>query len=399
MIVMNSDPPAASGDLVDSSHRYKTDSSQREVGIIDPHYGLERVSYGLNLPEFVFRKINRVPIHRLERRGTFWSYTPLLLDRQFDLVHTFNMIPMNARRYVVSCEMELPRYLGRTYSWQQKLGHRALASSSCRSILTLSQIACDQAKAKFEQLNLSEISHKVQVFRGAIRPALNPRDRTPNTDGPIRLLFVGRDAPRKGIVPTLDAVEKLRRSGVDVTLTVVSALSGFSDYVFGEYAPNLNAIKERMDQAPWITYFSETSNQQVREMMREHDALILPTFDESLGWVFVEAAAESCPAITTNIFAIPELVDDSRTGYLLNLPKNHQRRWVGLFLEGKEKQDAIESANESLRDQIVSIVSKLNNDRNELCNLGNSARTKIASMYDFGIASETLKQIYSNAIG
>src|SRR5262249_46087044 len=47
------------------------------------------------------------------------------------------------------------------------------------------------------------------------------------------------------------------------------------------------------------------------------DLFVLPTCDEAFGMVFQEAAAAGLPAIGTRINAIPELIDDQRSGLLV----------------------------------------------------------------------------------
>ncbi|QDT08784.1 glycosyltransferase family 4 protein [Planctomycetes bacterium K23_9] len=372
-------------------------SNEIEVGVIDPHYNLERVSYGLSAPGFVYRKVRRIPIQKIERRGTFWAYTPLILDRTASLMHTWNMIPLNATRYVMSCEMELPRYLGRVHSWQTRFAQRSLASPACRAVLSLSEIACEQAREKYEELNFPSIREKIEVFRGAIKPSTSSEPRQPH-HGPLRVLFVGRDAVRKGLIPTLDAIDGLRRDGIDIQLTVVSKLDVDDNYVFEQFAPDLGKLHQRLSSTPWIRHVTETHNNEVRQMMRDHDLLILPTFDESLGWVMIEAGAEACPSIATNVYAIPELIDDGITGSLLNLPLNQDSRWVGLFMQGNQKRLAIEAANNSLRIQIADALQQANNDRYELAARGNRARAKISALYNHDRASEQLTRIYEHAI-
>src|SRR5437867_8429551 len=98
------------------------------VGVVAPHYNLERLSYLLPVPGYRFVTVKRLPLHRLEKRGSFWSHTPLLLDRSLPLIHTWNLLPVNARRFVVSFELELPRYLGKPRAWQMSVGRRLLSS-------------------------------------------------------------------------------------------------------------------------------------------------------------------------------------------------------------------------------------------------------------------------------
>lgn len=400
MISMSSgsDPIAGSQTVNDRTLSSVAAKRPVQVGVIDPHYNLERVSYGLKPAGYKYRKVRRVPIQRLERRGTFLNYTPLLFDRGIDLVHTFNMIPLNARRFVLHCEMELPRYLGLVKPWQVRLGQRLLGSAPCRSILTLSDIAATQAKHKYQELGMPEIADKIKTFRGAVAPSRHDSIKQPSQSGPLKLLFVGRDAVRKGLVPTLDAIEEIRRGGLEVTLTIVSGLDAEGDYVFGPFAPSLSLLKNRVKSTPWVDHIEGAPNDRVRDLMREHDAFILPTMDESLGWVFIEALSEACPVITTDVFAIPELVEDGVSGYLLKVPCNEDRRWEGLFLDGDEKREAVLKVTSSFHDQLVTIIQDAHADRESLASKGIAGQRAMSQLYGRDQATKELQGIYEHAL-
>jgi glycosyltransferase involved in cell wall biosynthesis len=53
------------------------------------------------------------------------------------------------------------------------------------------------------------------------------------------------------------------------------------------------------------------------ELYRQADVFIMPTYFEGFGWVFIEAMAAGLPAIATGINAIPEMVKDGETGFLI----------------------------------------------------------------------------------
>ena len=379
-------------------HPDDSNRKNRTIGIIDPHYNLERVSYGLSAPGFSYRRLRRVPIHRLQRRGTFFNYTPLLVNGSRDVVHTFNMIPINAKRFVVSFEMELPRYLGAVHPWQNRLGQRLLSKTACKSILPLSEIACRHAKEKYRRLQMFEVAEKIRLFRGSLRPSSHAEVRRPNTDGPLRLLFVGRDALRKGILPTLDAIEEVRRGGVEVELTLVSSMQVSSDYVYRELAPSLDSLRDRIESTSWIRHISSSPNQEVRQLMYEHDALLLPTLDESLGWVIIEAALEGCPAVSTNIYAIPELVEDGVTGFLLDVPKNEDGRWTGLRMRGEMKSSALQLVQNDLKLKLAERIGDLASNRDRLHDVGVAARKKLLEMYDRQRAVRQLREAYEHAL-
>ena len=70
------------------------------VGIVAPCYGYERVAWGLPVSDVDYRWLWRLPLQRLERRGTFFGNTPLVLDNSAALLHTWNSIPLHRAPFV-----------------------------------------------------------------------------------------------------------------------------------------------------------------------------------------------------------------------------------------------------------------------------------------------------------
>ncbi len=130
--------------------RPATPPGLKTIGILTPSYGMELVSYMIPSARHDYVRLSRVPLQRLERRGTFLDQTPLVVGPRVDLIHTFNQIVAN-RRFGVSVEMELPRYLADPPAWQRRMGLRLLASDRCRGIWPLSEAARAHMIRRFER--------------------------------------------------------------------------------------------------------------------------------------------------------------------------------------------------------------------------------------------------------
>jgi hypothetical protein len=67
------------------------------------------VSYGLQPHGYSFHKLYRVPIQRLEKSGTFWRFTPMLLDHPVAPVHSGYrvMVPHVRYRHLVKEYLDL----------------------------------------------------------------------------------------------------------------------------------------------------------------------------------------------------------------------------------------------------------------------------------------------------
>jgi glycosyltransferase involved in cell wall biosynthesis len=368
------------------------------VGVASPGYGAEKVSYGLPTRRYQYRRLRSLPLRRLDRRGTFWSETPVVLDASLALLHTFNQIPVSRHPFVVSFENELPRYLGRPSPWMRQLGLRLLRSRRCQRLLALSEVAARVARERFRSRGAPEVAAKVDVFRGGIAPpaetAARPEERA---RGSLRLLFVGADAFRKGIVPVVRAVEGCRRGGLEVELTVISAVRGGAGYTHREYTPSAREWRRKLEELPFVEYHAGLPNQRVREEMRRHDALVFPTFDESLGWVIVEAGLERLPTIATNIFAIPELIDDRRSGALVELELGTESRWQGIWETGERRRESIERADGIIEEGITRVLEELVREPSLISQWGEAARRKMMELYHPTRAAGELERIYDAA--
>jgi glycosyltransferase involved in cell wall biosynthesis len=128
----------------------------------------------------------------------------------------------------------------------------------------------------------------------------------PAPDG--ALLCVGRLCPQKGQVEIPGAVAAL--AGLYPDLRIVLVGDGESRAAIERAIDDLG-VEDRLLLRGWC------SNAEVREMLSQARALLLPSHAEGLPIVIMEAFASGKPVITTRVAAIPELVDES-CGWLFN---------------------------------------------------------------------------------
>lgn len=240
------------------------------IGIVSPAYGSEKVSYGLRPHGYSFHNLYRLPIQRLEKTGTFFKYTPLLLDHPVELVHTFNELPLGMRPFIVSFENELPRYLGKVRPWQTDIGYGLLESRRCRNLLALSEIAARALRRDLEANGLPEAAGKVSVFRGAVlsAPTFEGDAETAaiSTAASLQVLFVGRDPFGKGLLPLLDALDDCRAQGAAVQATIVCNFET-RDYISKGRNPDMAALLARMRRDPGITHHHLLPNQEIHRLI------------------------------------------------------------------------------------------------------------------------------------
>lgn len=114
-----------------------------------------------------------------------------------------------------------------------------------------------------------------------------------------RIAFVGNDWHRK--------------RGADVVRWHQSRWSERAElHVFSDRAPSLRGL-------PSVVRHGRVDRE---ELLHKHlptmDLLVLPTAEETFGWVLLEAAAAGVPVVASRLAAIPEQVADGHTGLLIS---------------------------------------------------------------------------------
>jgi glycosyltransferase involved in cell wall biosynthesis len=112
------------------------------------------------------------------------------------------------------------------------------------------------------------------------------------------ILFVGIDWERKGGPVLLEAFREVRRSHPTATLTIVGC------------APNVSM--------PGCRVVGRVPSVEVSKFYETASVFCMPTTVEPFGIVFLEAFAHGVPIVATNIGAIPDFVEQGRSGYMVD---------------------------------------------------------------------------------
>ncbi|MBK9990468.1 MAG: glycosyltransferase [Verrucomicrobia bacterium] len=137
--------------------------------------------------------------------------------------------------------------------------------------------------------------------------------RTATVDGPLRILFVGLHIPSKGLRILLDAIIELKREGI---IVYIETLGSFSDPVFA------NECRETIQTENLNEHFrflGPVFGAQKIGAFARADLMVFPTYfdSETLPLVVIEAMAAGLPVISTRWRGIQDLIDDGRTGFLI----------------------------------------------------------------------------------
>ena len=151
------------------------------------------------------------------------------------------------------------------------------------------------------------------IDRAAARAALGAAGRHE-----LLLGVVAQLTPWKGQATAIEALRLLCEEGLDAHLLLigsakfVASATRFDNnaYVAGLHAQVADAgLRER------VSFLGERED--VPELVRALDALLLPSEEEPFGRALVEAMALGVPVLATNVGGPAEIVEDGREGYLL----------------------------------------------------------------------------------
>jgi len=370
--------------------------SATKVGIVFPGYGYERVSYALPVQEFEFKRVRSIPIHRIFKNN-FYQNTPIILPCNVSFLHTWNALPICSNPFFVSFENELPRYFGNVHKWQKSIAFSILKSQRCKGILALSDTAAKLARENMNSCGYPEIASKINVFRGGVVINDESFKLRRRADETIRLIIVAGDIFPKGFVPAFYALEELVNTGLKIELMVIGKFKE-GGYALKEHSPNPYEWNNKLQNISWVTHYEQLPNKMVLENMAKHDLLISPSYDETLGWSVIEAGLLGVPAITSNVFALPELVKHNESGYVINLKLGKQRRWQGIWENGIVLKNEIDEANKLIYNGVLNAVRSIVEHPELLNQWSNNCRVHLNSLYNVDKAAKQLSAIYQKGL-
>jgi glycosyltransferase involved in cell wall biosynthesis len=142
----------------------------------------------------------------------------------------------------------------------------------------------------------------------------------PRTTKAPTVLAVARMYPRKRLGDLLRATAALRPRIPGVRVRIVGA---------GPESARLRGLAQHLGLGETVTFLGEIGRQALAVEYVGADCFCLPTIQEGFGIVFTEAMAAGLPVVACRAAAVPEVVEDGRTGLLVN-PRNPEELAMAL---------------------------------------------------------------------
>ncbi len=270
--------------------------------------------------------------------------------------------------------------------------------ASFDSVVTVSDFVTLHAQQRFPEFaeRMQTIGNGVDIAR--FHPSLREEAVRPR-----RLLFVGRISPDKGVHLLVEAFNTLARERPDLELTLVgkagmmpfdvlsvllkddpaldslrafygrSAVGWLRKEVLGQRNSYLAHLRSLLSSevAPRVQFMGTVSLQELTQLYREADLLVLPSiWQESYGLPIAEAMASGVPVVASRCGGVPELVEDGVSGRLV--PRLDQ-------------------------EALVRAVREMLQDPRRLREMGQAARLRAERLLTWGRSAQRLERAYAAA--
>lgn len=258
-----------------------------------------------------------VPVHRIDKRRAIdpafvWRLQRFLRAGRFDVVHAFSITAELWVRLVLPTVPGLRlvssvRGLGLSGpDWHWRAKRWIVGGSSA-------VISNTRAGAELVARRCAVPVQRIDIVPNGLElpPMPEPRDRAAaraalGVPGDVTLLlFVGRLVAEKNLPLLLESVARLSRPERPLVWLVGE----------GPERVRVEALIARLGLSGDVHLLGERSD--VRALMLAADLLVLPSREEGLSNVLLEAMSHGLPVIATAVGGSPELIDDHVTGRLL----------------------------------------------------------------------------------
>ncbi len=307
-----------------------------------------------------------------------------LRRQQCDIVHIYNF-----PQFVPIIKAFNPRIrvvLNMHGEWLTQLKWRAIDK---KLDLVDSIVGCSEFVTEKIRLHFPKVAKRCRSIYMGVDPdhfCVNEVS-SHRTNGTKRLLFVGRVSPEKGLHVLLEALEKVvvrhprtyleivgpewaLPKGYLVDLSDDTKLSDLKSFYNGNYRSYLQS-RLSAHLGSHVTFCGLVPHGEVVNYYHNSDVFINPSFYESLGMSTIEAMACGIPVVTTPVGGVPEVIEDGKSGSLV------------------EPGDP---------DELARAIGRLLEDESLRLSMGQAARKRAVKLFSWELICEKLSCLYRNIL-
>jgi len=250
----------------------------------------------------------------------------------------------------------------RRVKWKNKF-HERRALKNANALLSVSQFTADKTNSVFG-LNI-----KFEIIANAIDSQLFHND-IKNNKASQNILYFGSLIRKKGLLELPLIFNKVVEKSPGTKLILIG--KDVPDIISGN-ASTWKIMRDLFsDQAlKNVEYLGGVPYEEIKEKIQESKICVFPSFAEAFPVSWLEAMALEKPIVASNIGWADEMIDDGKSGFLVN-PKDHD-----LYAE-----------------RIIEFLE----DENLCCSAGREARKKVEKYFDIEVLAKKNIDFYKTII-
>lgn len=282
-----------------------------------------------------------------------------------DLIHCAHCLSLNKEPWVGDFEHVFQMWIsqGKGESSKKRI-RKLLLGNNCKKIIAWTGDVKENILEDFP-----EIRDKIEIVPFAMRPIKVKKIKT----GKMTLLFVARYFYNKGGLHSLETFDRLTKKYDHVEAIVVS--------------PVPKDILRKYSRNKKIKFFDLIPQEKLfKEIYSRADILIYPGYSDTFGFSLVEALAFGIPVVTVDGFARKDVIDDGKTGFIVDCPANLKRERI-TETEIKIIEDLEEGASKLIENK--RLLNKMSKNCKEVIKNGK---------FSIGKRNRSLKKVYQEAL-
>lgn len=157
-----------------------------------------------------------------------------------------------------------------------------------------------------------EIEQKIVIIPNGLNEfwLRNKAIKTKKKKDLLSVLYVGDFTPNKNVISIIEAIEQLKKEGINIKLNLV-----------GGGGPDSKLVIDRLKicDNKVIQYFARTSiKEELLNYFNDNDIFVMPSFKETFGIVYLEAMSQGLPIIYTKGQGVDGYFQRDSPGYAVN---------------------------------------------------------------------------------
>ena len=157
-----------------------------------------------------------------------------------------------------------------------------------------------------KELNLEKYRHKISIAHKHFLDFDKFKLEKPLTERDNLVGYIGRLSQEKGILHFMEAIPKVVETRDEATFLI-----GGDEQLRPQVEEYANKLRSKVKFVGWIPH------DELPEYLNRLKLLVLPSYTEGLPNIMLEAMACGTPVLATPVGAIPDIIKDGETGFIM----------------------------------------------------------------------------------